>query len=155
MTRSIGLARGESIPDNDILLRYASPNRTHKSDDGSPTWLMPDAFKLRDDETYLSLTWVEFFEGTHDSQIRAAVAEFRKGIGIRQNGAFGMATAGAIRAAGNSVTPAHQLRILHEPEDLNRAHVAVHRYPRDNAQLREALVRLAFTRTLHAKLFME
>jgi hypothetical protein len=149
------LTRTINIPDLDTLLRYASPNRTHRSDDGAPEWLLPQAFDLREDEVHLSLTWVEFFEGSRDEQIKAAIDEFRQSMMIRPNGAFGLATAAAIKEAGDSVTPAQQLRILHEPVENNRAHASVHRYPRDNLHLREALARQAFTTVLHVAKFLE
>lgn len=149
------MTRITNIPDPDSLLRYASPNRTHQSDDGTPEWLLPQAFELRDSEDYLSLTWVEFFQGSQDEQIKAAIDEFRQSMRIRPNGAFGMATAAAIKEAGGSVTPPQQLRILHEPVEDNRAHASVHRYPRDNQHLREALAKQAFATVLHVAKFVE
>jgi hypothetical protein len=131
------------IPDEHHVLRYAPKKLTFTTDDGD-VCLLPQAFELRDDEATLSVTWVEHFKGDLDAQMDAAVEQFCQSLTVKNSAAFGVGAVHNIKEMGRLQVPAHQLRILHEPEHDNLGHAAIHRYPRNHPDLQAALASTAF-----------
>ena len=100
--------------------------------------MLGDAFKMRPVEDTLSTTWLEYFAGTRREQIVGAIRAMRASeLEIKTKSGF------AIGNVGNIVSTAaahnYSIRVLHEPEDDNKAHVAVRRWPRDDMTLFELL----------------
>lgn len=62
----------DSIPDEDRVLRYCK--FTSLDETGRPT---SASFLLRDDESGLSVNWLEHFLGTADTQLQSAIANVR------------------------------------------------------------------------------
>jgi len=138
-----------NIPDEHHILRYAKRRdlRTVVDTDENEIviGLARDAFKLRDDETTLSVTWIEYFQGDFSEQKVGAVKAFRPTFTSSAKppypGAFGVGLVGDTKLAADSY--GHKIRILHEP-DNNPGHSAVHRIPRDHDDLFEKLATEVF-----------
>ena len=74
----------ELIPEDDHVLRYCTPS---KIENGFP---LPIAFKLKkNDETYLSVNWVEYYKCENLlSNIQKIREEFNKNHSLSKNGKF-------------------------------------------------------------------
>jgi hypothetical protein len=81
---------------------------------------------------------LEFFGGDREKQIQRVVQTIRSSnltVGKKSGFAVGnVEKISSLCAARN-----HKIRIIHEPEDANAAHVAVRRIPRDDDELLEVL----------------
>jgi hypothetical protein len=127
-------------------LRYVPWGRLRKDEDGNVIGFLPQAFRLREGEDYLSVNWLEYYEGDRDAQIRLSVwairASFPNPLGPKS--AFGIANIARIKEI--ALSAGARLRIIHEPEgDVNPGHAGVRRLPADDLTLLEALAADAFT----------
>src|SRR5215216_3191402 len=111
--------RGKNLPDEDHIIRYVPWQRLRRDQDDNVIGFLPHAFELREGEEYLSVNWLEFYEGSKDEQFRLSIwtirDRFEKPLGKRS--AFAIGNVGKVRqtcrAAGNRV------RIVHEPQAGN------------------------------------
>src|SRR5262249_5051084 len=100
--------------------------------------VLGEAFKMRSLEETLSTTWLEYFAGTRPEKIRDAVHAMRASeLDIKTKSGFAIGKVGSI--ADVAAAHSYSIRVLHEPEDDNKAHAAVHRWPRDDMVLFELL----------------
>ena len=112
-----------------------------RKDDNDPEkviGVLGEAFKMRPVEDTLSTTWLEYFAGVRQEQIHDAIRAMRASkLDIKTKSGFAIGNVGSIAA----VAAAHNysIRVLHEPKDDNKAHVAVRRWPRDDMTLFELL----------------
>lgn len=134
---------GQKLPPNDHVIRYVPWSRLHKDEDDNVVGILGDAFKLRDNEKALSATWLEYFPGERQAQLAAAVQAIRaSSLKVGSKSGFAIGEVAAVIAAGASRR--HKIRIVHEPEEDNMAHVAVRRMPRDDPELLELLAEKAW-----------
>ncbi|QOF71838.1 hypothetical protein IG197_01735 [Aminobacter sp. SR38] len=131
-----------SIGDEDHLIRSVAWSKLLKTidNDGCEQVIgfLHTAFVMRDSEDTLSSTLQEYFTGTPQQQIEAAVRVMRNSkLKISPKSAFAIGKVGDIRGACS--LKGHQVRILHEPELDNAAHASIRRYPRQEIELFELL----------------
>jgi hypothetical protein len=70
--------------------------------------------------------------------MRAAIRAVRaRRLGVTHKSGFAIGRVGVI--AATCAERNHRIRIMHEPEDDNKAHAAVRRMPRDDDELLELL----------------
>ena len=104
----------------------------------NPIGILGAAFRLRDGERDLSATWLEHCGDARPANVHAAVNIIRKSsISPTAKSGFAIGQVEPISAA--CLTHGAKLRIIHEPEDDNVAHAAVHRWPEDDDQLYEEI----------------
>jgi hypothetical protein len=118
--------------------------RKDENDPEKVIGLLGEAFKLRPGEDTLSTTWLEYFAGPRREQIFSAIRAMRASkLEIKTKSGFAIGNVGNVTA----VAAAHNysIRVLHEPEDDNKAHVAVRRWPRDDMTLFELLAAEAWS----------
>jgi hypothetical protein len=112
-----------------------------RKDDNDPEkviGVLGEAFKMRLSEDTLSTTWLEYFSGTRQEQVYGAIRAMRaSSLDIKTKSGFVIGNVGNIAAA--AADRGHRIRVLHEPVDDNKAHVAVRRWPRDDLLLFELL----------------
>jgi len=93
--------------------------------------VLGEAFKMRPNEETLSTTWLEYFAGTKREQIYGAIRAMRASkLEIKTKSGFAIGNVGNI--VGVAAAHNYSIRVLHEPEEDNNAHVAVRRWPRDD-----------------------
>jgi hypothetical protein len=98
----------------------------------------PAAFALRDDETYLSATWCEYFSGSGDEALRCAVEALKSSkYKMGRKGRFAVANVGEVKELLGS--KGHKIRVVHEREDDNPAHVAIRQWPKDDVLILDRL----------------
>lgn len=130
------------LADEHHVIRYAPWSKLRKDEDENVHGLLPQALELRPGEEYLSVTWIEFFEGEPHEQYLCAVSTLRSSIDTRPKGAMAKANVGKMRDICRQRSA--PIRIVHEPEDPNEAHAAIRRVPFDNMDLLDRLVTEAF-----------
>lgn len=130
------------LPRAHSIVRNASWAKLRK-DDNDPEkviGVLGGAFKMRAGvDTYLSTTSLEYFAGDRATQVAAAVCAMRaSALTIAPKSGFAIGNIGKISDVCEGKTKT-KIRVLHEPTDDNKAHVAVRRFPADNMDLFELL----------------
>jgi hypothetical protein len=109
--------------------------------DNEDNFLGPEynAFKQSDRESYLSVTWCEYFSGSDQEQLRCAIEAIRISRSVGGKACFCVASTpdilGAVRDSGRKA------RAIYYPEDDNAAHAGVHGISPEDALLLEHLAR--------------
>jgi hypothetical protein len=130
--------KNEKLRPEHHVVRYVPFGKLRKDEDDNPIGVLGAAFKLRVNETYLSTTWLEYFAGPNCDQITAAIRAVRASrLRVTPKSGFAIGKIDAITAT--CAERGHSIRIIHEPEDDNKAHAAVRRMPRDDEELVELL----------------
>ncbi|MBI1262424.1 MAG: hypothetical protein GC184_11940 [Rhizobiales bacterium] len=135
-----------NIPHEHHVIRYASWTKLRKDENDNVLGILPDALRLREVETSLSTTWIEWFDGPPQNQYLNAVEMIRRTMSVSPRGGMSKANVGNLRELCQ--TENVSIRIVHEPTDENDAHASIRRLPRDNLDLLELLAAEAFTETI-------
>ena len=112
------------------VARHCRNRHIIKDPEGRPISVFGDAFALRENETYLSAGWVEFYPGKRLgqlAQLRNAMAAARE---IKQKDGLAVMNVGKILQAGR--TQSVRVRVLHEAKPENPAYAAIRGIPRDH-----------------------
>ena len=118
--------------------------RKDENDPEKVIGVLGEAFKKRPVEETLSTTWLEYFAGTRREQIYGAIRAMRASkLEIKSKSGFAIGNVGNITAVATAHN--HSIRVLHEPKDDNKAHVAVRRWPRDDMTFFELLAAEAWS----------
>jgi len=126
------------LPPEHHIVRNASWAKLRKDENDNVIGVLGEAFKMRPVDTYLSTTSLEYFPGDRPAQITGAVQAMRASrLTIAAKSGFAIGQVQRIKAA--CLTQRHNIRIVHEPEDDNKAHVAVRRFPADDMELFQLL----------------
>lgn len=129
------------------VIRYVPWARLRKDEDDNVLGVLSAAFRLRDEETFLSATWAEHFDGAHDEQVEAGIRAIR-GSKLKVKPKSGFAVGRVAEIDGACRGYGHKVRFLHEREDDNEAHAALRRWPREAEELFELLAEEAWCRTI-------
>ncbi|QOZ45522.1 hypothetical protein XH89_20060 [Bradyrhizobium sp. CCBAU 53340] len=108
-----------------------------KDEDDNVIGIYGAAFRLRENEEYLSATWAEFFQGaTHDDRIVATVRAIRaSNLDVRPKSGFAVGRVDGIKRACLDDPKKHKIRFIHEAEPDNPGHAALRGWPKDNDDL--------------------
>lgn|SRR3989338_4587413 len=114
------------IPDEHHVLRYAAWGRLRRDEDGQVIGILPQALRLRDKEPYLSVTWVEFFQGNRNGKIANAITATRASIGIKAQakGIFALGNVAALHKTCKSQAVSAQ--VLHKKTASNPGHSGIY-----------------------------
>jgi hypothetical protein len=96
------------------------------------------AFFLRDGEQASSWTWCEYFAGHVEQLVLCAIIEFKKSYRTKPNSHYWIVNVGAITDFFDAIP--RKVRVIHEPDPPNDAHVSIRNWPKDELDL---LYRLA------------
>jgi len=129
------------LPLEHHVVRYVPWARLRKDEDENVIGILGAAFSLRDDEPFVSATWAEFFKSdNHDECVTAAVKAIRASkVEVKPRSGFAIGNVRKVKEACFADSKQYKIRVMHEPEDDNKAHVALRRWPRDNEDLLELL----------------
>jgi hypothetical protein len=147
------MAKGDALPEEHHVTRWIKPKFVGKNDDGTvildasgrPDAIFPDAFKLRDDEDTLSVTWLERFGSSLADQLPAAAEAVRASTNsgqLKSSSAFAVGNVGKIK--GTAADNGFKIRVVEDPEGENPGHSEVRRYPRDADELFQTLAESVF-----------
>jgi hypothetical protein len=128
------------IPPDHSLVRYVPWARLRKDESDEVLGVLGSSFKLRQNEDYLSATWMDYFGGTRAERIEKSVHAIRNSrISVRPKSGFAIGVIENICTACERHTKPHRLRVIHEPDGDNKAHTAVRGWPRDEDDLLELI----------------
>lgn len=126
--------------DEEHIVRFVPWGKLRKDEDENVLGVLPQAFELRPDEEYLSVTWREFYAGDESEQMRCAVEAIRNSdLKVGPKARFAVAQIGDVRPIAEGRPKARKLRIIHEPEDDNEAHAAIRGWPTEDNELFDLL----------------
>ncbi len=114
-----------NVPDESDLLRHVPWAKLRKDGEENVVGVLYSAFQLRDDESGLSVTWLDYFTGTDEEKFHASVAEFSKSYKPSPKSAFALCNAGKIRAL--TAKSSNNIRIITVDDDNNLAHAEIRR----------------------------
>ena len=126
------------LPPTDNVVRFVKNRLLRRDSDDNVIGVLPGAFELREDETYLSVTWIEYFAGSAEERLEAAVRAVKEQLTVKPKDGF--ALAGVARLTEIAETVSVRIRITHEPLPKNNGHSGIRGLPRDHVDL---LARLA------------
>lgn len=130
----------KDLPEADHVVRFIKPSLILWDETtGEAKGCFPQAFRLRDGEAYLSVSWLEFFPGSRTESLQRIREHAEHGIRARHG--FGVLNVGQMHQAAQSVS--EKIRIIHEPTDGNPSHSSVRRYPNNNEEFFALLANLA------------
>jgi len=129
----------EPIPDEHHVARHV-PKRLRGRQSGQD-FVFPQAFSLREainereQERFLSMSWLEFFNGSHEEKLRQTVQEMRGyPRDLKPKDALALLIVGKIKELGGQ--RGQRLRVLHEPELPGKpAYSAIRGMKRDDTEL--------------------
>ena len=128
----------QKLPDDHHVVRYVPFSRLDTDADGKVIGLLFSAFQRKDTENGLSVTWLEYFAGDHQARIVAAAQAIRaSAMTVGKKSGFAVGGVGPIKA--QCLDRGHKIRVIHSPEDDNKAHAELRQYPIDDRELLERL----------------
>lgn len=131
--------RYDQLPDEHRVLRYVPWSKLRKDENDNVLGVLGEAFQLRaEKDSYLSVTWCEYYHGASDECLRCAAEAIRKSRNVGPKGQFAVAQVGLLK--GFMQRAEIPIRVLHQPEPDNPAHAAILRWPREEFELLEQLV---------------
>ena len=136
--------KGKNLPDEDHVVRHVPWQRLRKDDDDNVIGFLGQAFELRPDEEYLSVNWLEYHDGDHDTQVRLTVWAIRDSFERPLSAKSAFAIGQVLKVKDICQTAGSRVRIVHEPEAGNLGHAAIRQLPRDELNLLDALAADAF-----------
>jgi hypothetical protein len=117
MVRIAGSRMSTKLPVEDHVVRYVPKPRLRRDEDGNVIGVLPQAFERREDEDYLSVTWLEHFCSEYEAGLRAASAAIRRQLKVKPRDGFTVGNVGKIVEVCESVEV--RIRLLHEEEPEN------------------------------------
>lgn len=131
------LKRGNSLPDEDHVMRVIPWSRLRKTEDDVVIGLLPEAFMLREEEEALSVNWIEYFSKDRPGNIKASVHAFRVSLKIGRKAAYAVAKVAKVKEVG--LNKQKKIRIVYSPTSNNKSHSSVHVAINDDLALMDAL----------------
>lgn len=130
-------ADGDDLPNDSRVVRFVAYGRMEKDENDNFLRPLPAAFAMRDDEQELSVTWCEYFAGTHDQTLRCAVEAIRSSRMVGNMACF------CVASASETIATIQRLggtgRAIYLPEDDNPAHAGITGIDPENGLLLQAL----------------
>ena len=138
------------LPDADTVVRHINSQLLVREND-KVIGCFPQAFELRQNEEYLSASWLEYFPGTETERMTALVAAVAKARKVKASHGFATGNIFAVKEACSFFGLKN--RVIHEPsfDNPNPAYTAIRRYRSDDLQLLELLATDAWSGVVEAK----
>src|ERR1700728_2846656 len=103
--------KGDDLPSSDHVLRQCRQGDLKYDPDGTIRGVFPDA--LQPDEDGISVTWLEFFEGSPSEQLTAARAAMNRGRRLRVSNRLARLNVGYVLSVGISLR--RSVSVVHDP----------------------------------------
>jgi hypothetical protein len=127
------------LPPDHNIMRYVSPSKLRKDENGVVHGVLYEAFLLRSSEVGLSVTWLEYFSGSRTQQELAAAHATRASVRTKPKSAFAVGSVGQFLAICEERS--YVVHIVHSRTGNNEAHAEVLEMPRDDTELLEIIAR--------------
>ncbi len=122
------------ITGDNHVLRYCTPSRI---ENGLP---MPEAFKLKNTEKFLSVNWVEFYCKNYQQAVQKIRKEFKnKNYDLSKNGLFVMLHVSKTKKFIGQMNLGCSLEFKKEPRLDSPSHAGIYGYKSDDKKILAAL----------------
>jgi hypothetical protein len=138
------LKYGQQLADEHHVVRYVPPSRLRRDGDDNVLGLLYSALELRESESELSVSWLEYFQGDRRAQVVDCIRLNRKCIVVRPSGAFAIGNVGALKRIGATQTSGRAIKVVFTPSVNNPAHTSIQKLPRDELSLLDTLATEVF-----------
>lgn len=118
------LKAGDDLPNPSTVVRYVGLGQMETDGDQNALGPAPAAFEGRQQDTYLSVTWCDFFLGDLNSRIRCAIEAIRGSMNVKPKACFCVARTDRLIEAGASF--GRGVRAVFHPEEDNLAHSGIY-----------------------------
>jgi hypothetical protein len=135
---------GQQLPDSNHVVRYVAPSKLRRDGDDNVVGFLHSAFELREGESSLSVSQLEFFPGARPDQIADCVRANRNSIKVKPSSAFAIGNVGKLKEVGQRQVSGTAVKIVFSPSPNNLAHTSVQKLPRDEFALFETLATEVF-----------
>ena len=135
--------RGNLIPDEHEIVRHVPYQRIIFDEQENIVGIFPQAYALRRDEPQLSVIWLDYYEGTRDEKLKAALQGLQASKNIGKKSALTLGKVLTIKTVAQEASNL-TLRITYAPSEANKAHSLVNNINNDELQLLETLAREGF-----------
>lgn len=136
--------RGNLIPDEHEIVRHVPYQRIIFDEQENIVGIFPQAYALREDETQLSVDWLDYYEGTKDEKLKAALQGLQASKSIGKKSALASGNVLTIKTVAKEASSL-SLRISYAPSEANKAHSLVHNINNNELQLLQALADQGFS----------
>ncbi len=117
---SVSLQDGQDIPNSNHVVRYCSPKHVQSGK------ILATAFQIKESEKYISVNWLEYFNGSMTSQQRMQHIQNSIALTIKPAGKFAKVSVATAKQA------IQDLRIAYHPTELDRSHAGIYYPQTDN-----------------------
>jgi len=127
--------KGDVIPDKDDIARYCKASYIQQ--DGC---VSGDAFKLRPNEEFLSVSWLNYWcKDSFEENIAATRNALQRNLSISRRAKLAVANVGRMREDVQQASSGDSVRVLHDPDSTDPSHSGI--YGTDSIEnLEEAIV---------------
>lgn len=138
------------LPDADHIVRHCNSQQLIREGE-EVIGIFPHAFLLRDNEKYLSASWLEFFPGNRSQRIDAVIKTTAACRTVKPSHGFAIGNVSDVKEACAGF--GQKLRIVHEPssKNPNPAYTAVRQFRSDDLELLQLLAMDAWSELIVAK----
>ncbi len=140
------LKSGTNLTNAQHVVRHIPFPNLRKNGDGKVIGILPQAFQHRQNEEYLSVNWLEYFEldkSSNLSETKKSIIEAKRSKKISANSRLAIGNVGKIKEAllkkeiGN-------IRIAYAPSKANPAHSGIYNLPKEDYDLMAMLAEELF-----------
>ncbi len=134
------------LPPDDHVVRYVPKRLIWKDEDGIVLGVFPQAFEHRENESFLSVTWLEHYVSNYEQALVEATMAIRRQLTVKPKDGFTTGRVGRIC----DICELHDVkaRVLHEPvPPENTGHSALRGLRHSSSALLDMLAAEAFTDT--------
>ncbi|MBT1066014.1 hypothetical protein KJY73_20740 [Bowmanella sp. Y26] len=144
---------GQYLNSEHHVSRYIKKRLVMWDEDGRAYGIYPQAFELREDEESLSVSWLEYFNRTHEQNIVDSIKEFKgRPFDVHPKSGFGISNVGVLyKICSDSDHP--KVKVLYDG-DKNKTKKSSHssiRYTSNDNDLLQNLATKAFSNLVIAE----
>lgn len=130
------LKRRDKIPDCNHIIRYISPNKFIRDENLEVIGISWEAFKIKEPEEGLSVSWLEYFSGNRSAQESAAIKGLRNSkLVVQKKSGFAIGKIHDIVQKCNYSKSTKETHVIYLPSTDNAAHSEVKNMPYNNSVL--------------------
>lgn len=134
------------LPSDDHVVRYVRSRLLRKDEDGNVLGVLPQSLEHKENESYLSVTWLEHFVPEYEKALIEATTAIRRQLTVKPKDGFATARVGEICDVSEFFDV--KVRILHDPvPPENTGHSALRGLKDCSLELLDMLAAEAFTDT--------
>lgn len=135
----ISIKKNDPLRDEHHVTRFVSWSKVARDKDGNATGLLWQAFKLREGEGSMSVSWNEFYGGNADEKLKSVVNAYRNALSPKPKDVFAVSNVGQLKKLGKQQK--QNVRIVFTPTKNIPAHCSISRFEAGGEPLMEAWAR--------------